>query len=165
MILDKDLSANSASYDLKMVVRRSDGNFEITGFGLFTLSSKHLLACAFRRIRKTHTRRCQGDSTKQITNTGQAKTGADGSPMQLRRGELDSALGVNAGCGLCASYRPNNKNAPHTKTGRPPAYAIAERAELIQLIHTRPAGCAWMPFLPRVRTIAPAGLFPLFILI
>ena len=36
----RDLSANSASYDQKMVVRRSDGNFEITGFGLFTLSSK-----------------------------------------------------------------------------------------------------------------------------
>ena len=44
----------------------------MTGFGLFALSSKPLLAYAFRWIRGIHTHRCQGDSTKKTTNTGQA---------------------------------------------------------------------------------------------
>ena len=60
----EDLSAHSATCDLK-IVRRSGDNSGTTGSGLFTLSSKPLLAYAFRWIRKIHTHRCQGDSTQK----------------------------------------------------------------------------------------------------
>ena len=67
----EDLSAISATCDLK-IVRRSGDHSGTTGFGLFTWSSKPLLAYAFRVERKIHTHRRQGDSTTKITNTGQA---------------------------------------------------------------------------------------------
>ena len=46
------------------------------GVQLPGLSSKPLLTYAFRWIRKLHTHRCQGDSTKKNTITGQAITSA-----------------------------------------------------------------------------------------